>query len=137
MAAAGVRLASAVCVCPVRIWRADARTVFSSTDCAKRSRNVWMRPASRARNGTAISANSTAVAPLLSPMKAPKRLRRLVPAVVSTWAMAFFLLREAGGARGDLDEQLRQRPRNITAACHVGEEAGRGARLQILRDRAG
>jgi len=90
-------LASVVCTWPVRIWRADARTAFSSADCAKKSRNVWVRPAIRARNGVAINANSTAEAPLLSLKKAPKRLRRCFPAVGFTWAMALLLLCEAGG----------------------------------------
>src|SRR6516162_5506295 len=137
MPAAWVMLASAVCTCPVRIWRAECRTAFSSSDCAKKSRNVWMRAAIKARNGVAISANSTAVAPLLSLMKAPKRLRRLFPAVISTSAMALFSLREACGARGDLDEQIRQRLRDIAAGLNVGKEARRGARLQILCNLAG
>src|ERR1700761_4542984 len=137
MAAAELRLASRVCTCPVRIWRADARTAFSSTDCAKKMRKTWTRPAIRARKGAAISANSTAVAPLLSPIKAPKRLRRLVPAAVSDWAMALPLLREAGGARRNLDEKVRQCRRNVATGCHVGEEARRGARLEILCDLSG
>src|SRR5580704_4258647 len=137
MAAAWLRLASCVCTCPVRIWRLDCRTAFSSTDCAKKTRNVWMRAAMMARNGVAISANSTAVAPLLSLIKAPKRLRRLFPAVIFISAMTPLLLREAGGTRGDLDKQVRQRRRDIAAGLNVGEEARRGARLQILCDRAG
>src|ERR1700744_2383881 len=100
-------------------------------------RNVWIRPAIRARNGTAIMANSTAVAPLLSLMKTPKRPRRLVPAVGFISAMALLSLCEARGAGRDLDEQVRQRLRDITAGLNIGEEAGRGAGLQILCDRAG
>ena len=38
-----------------------------------------MRAAMMAKNGVAISANSTAVAPFLSLIKTPKRLRRLFP----------------------------------------------------------
>ena len=50
-----------------------------------------MRAAMMARNGVAISANSTAVAPFLSLIKATKRLRRLFPAAISTWAIGAFL----------------------------------------------
>src|SRR3974390_3493418 len=135
-AAVAVRLASCVCTCPVRIWRADCRRAISSTDCAKKSRNVWMRAAIRARNGAATSANSTTVAPLLSLIKAAKRLRRRFPDAISISAMALFLLREACGARGDLDEQIRQRLRDVAAGLNVGEKAGRGARFQILCDGA-
>src|SRR6185369_7043059 len=104
--------------------------------CAKKTRNVWMSAMMRARNGEATRANSTAVAPRLSAMRATHRLRRFFSGAISISVMAFISAREAGSARRDLDEQVRERGRDVAAGLNVGEQARRGAGLQLLCDLA-
>src|SRR5690242_4416963 len=90
-----------------------------------------------ARNGAATSANSTAVAPLLSRAKAAQRLRRLLVVAVSGSVIARSLLHEAGCAGRDLDEEVGQRIGNVLPVLDGIVETGRGACLEILRDLAG
>src|SRR6478609_9549839 len=116
--------------------RADWRTTVSSICWAKKTRNVWMSAMMRARNGAATSANSTAVAPRLSPAKAAQRLRRLF-VVVTCRVMAPSLLHEAGRAGRNLDEEVGQRRGNVATCLHARIQAGRRARLQPCRDRTG
>src|SRR4051794_30896128 len=122
------------CTCLVRMRRLDCCTTDSSAACAKKTRNVWTRAMTRARNGVATSANSTAVAPRLSTMRATHRLRRFFPGAICISVMVLISVREAGSTRRDLDEQVRQRGRDVAAGLNVGEQAGRGAGLQLLCD---